>query len=247
MQVSKENFQEDNIEDLIKKVKIVSNYNNIQKSKFSVEDFDLGDVKTNVFSGIGKIQSTVDKVIEQLGGNTWQDILDKSMKEATELIEAGIKGSYVVARKNEILIMDSPNVESAINVIRMNKNGMAFSQNGYNGPYTLAITIDGKINASCITTGELNAALIKTGVLMSANGKTWINMEDGSFSFADGRITYDETNGFKIHLTSGGNDLESDLNSYKNQINQQITDLSDKIDNLDFIIDDAFKEVNFCL
>lgn len=40
MQVSKENFQEDNIEDLIKKVKIIANYNNIQKSKFSVEDLE---------------------------------------------------------------------------------------------------------------------------------------------------------------------------------------------------------------
>lgn len=158
------------------KLKMTANkYNNI---KDCYEDFDLGDVKTNVFSSIGKIQSTVDKVIEQLGGNTWQDILDKSMKEATELIEAGIKGSYVVARKNEILIMDSPNVESAINVIRMNKNGIAFSQNGYNGPYTLAITIDGKINASCITIGELNAALIKTGIIMSANGNLALSIDD---------------------------------------------------------------------
>ena len=33
MQVSKENFQEDNIEDLIKKVKIISNYNNIKKKQ----------------------------------------------------------------------------------------------------------------------------------------------------------------------------------------------------------------------
>lgn len=40
MQVSKENFQEDNIEDLIKKVKIINNYNNIQKSKFSIEDLE---------------------------------------------------------------------------------------------------------------------------------------------------------------------------------------------------------------
>lgn len=165
------------------KLKMTANkYNNI---KDCYEDFDLGDVKTNVFSSIGKIQSTVDKVIEQLGGNTWQDILDKSMKEATELIEAGIKGSYVVARKNEILIMDSYNVESAINVIRINKNGLAFSQNGYSGNYTLAITIDGKINASCITTGELNAALIKTGILMSANSKSWIDMENGTFNFGD--------------------------------------------------------------
>ena len=120
------------------KLKMTANkYNNI---KDCYEDFDLGDLKSNVFSTIDKVQTTVDKVVEQLGGNSWQDILDNSMKEATELIEAGIKDSYVVARKNEILIMDSPQVESSINVIRMNKNGIAFSQQGYNGPYTLAIT-----------------------------------------------------------------------------------------------------------
>ena len=40
MQLSKENFQEGNIEDLIRKVKILNNYNNIQKSKFSVSDLE---------------------------------------------------------------------------------------------------------------------------------------------------------------------------------------------------------------
>ena len=159
------------------KLKMTANkYNNI---KDCYEDFDLGDLKTNVFSTISSIQNTINDVVNQLGGNTWKDILDKSMIEATQLIEAGIKNSYVVARKNEILIMDNPLVESAINVIRMNKNGIAFSQTGYNGPYTLAITIDGKINASCITTGEFNAALIKTGTIMSANGNLAINVDDG--------------------------------------------------------------------
>ena len=38
MQISKENFQEGNIEDLMKKAKILTNYNNILKSKFSIED-----------------------------------------------------------------------------------------------------------------------------------------------------------------------------------------------------------------
>lgn len=170
------------------KLKMTANkYNNI---KDCYEDFDLGDAKTSIFSSIDKVQTTVDKVIDQLGNNTWQDIIDKSMKEATQLIEAGIKDSYVVVRKNEILIMDSNNVESAINIIRINKNGLAFSQRGYNGPYTLAITIDGKINASCMTIGELNAALIKTGILMSSNGKTWIDMENGTFSFADGKLEW---------------------------------------------------------
>ena len=40
MQISKENFEEDSIEDLIRKVKIINNYNNIQKSKFSVKDLE---------------------------------------------------------------------------------------------------------------------------------------------------------------------------------------------------------------
>ncbi|MBQ2835840.1 MAG: hypothetical protein IJE68_03300 [Clostridia bacterium] len=38
MKLSKENFQEGNLEDLIKKVKILNNYNNILKSKFSIND-----------------------------------------------------------------------------------------------------------------------------------------------------------------------------------------------------------------
>ena len=40
MQLSKENFQEGNIEKLKKKVKIINNYNNILKSKFSIQDFE---------------------------------------------------------------------------------------------------------------------------------------------------------------------------------------------------------------
>lgn len=40
MQVSKENFQEENIEDLMRRVRIINNYNNITKSKFSVKDLE---------------------------------------------------------------------------------------------------------------------------------------------------------------------------------------------------------------
>ena len=40
MQLSKENFQEGNIDDLMRKVKIINNYNNIVKSKFSIQDLE---------------------------------------------------------------------------------------------------------------------------------------------------------------------------------------------------------------
>ena len=38
IQVSKDNFQEDSIEDFMKKVAIITNYNNILKSEFSIEN-----------------------------------------------------------------------------------------------------------------------------------------------------------------------------------------------------------------
>ena len=41
MQLSKENFEEDSIDDLIRKVRIINNYNNIQKSKFSIKDLEF--------------------------------------------------------------------------------------------------------------------------------------------------------------------------------------------------------------
>ena len=40
MQISKDNFEEDSIDDLIRKVRIINNYNNIQKSKFSIKDLE---------------------------------------------------------------------------------------------------------------------------------------------------------------------------------------------------------------
>lgn len=40
MQLSKDNFQEGNIDDLMKKTRIINNYNNINKSKFSIKDLE---------------------------------------------------------------------------------------------------------------------------------------------------------------------------------------------------------------
>lgn len=40
MQIAKENLDEDGIDDFIRKVKIINNYNNIQKSKFSIKDLE---------------------------------------------------------------------------------------------------------------------------------------------------------------------------------------------------------------
>lgn len=127
--------------------------------------------------------------------------------ERTNALIGGPDKGYIITRKNEDgdvyeqLIMDTPDIETASKIWRWNINGLGFSANGYNGDYRVAITNDGKINADFITTGNLDAQIIKSGLLKSQNGKTWIDMNNGTFNFAD-KVTFDGTN-FDIKLTSG--------------------------------------------
>jgi len=84
---------------------------------------------------------------------------------ATAQILSGT-GGYVVMNTNadnrifEILIMDTPNVDTATKVWRWNSGGLGYSSTGYAGTYTTAITQDGAIVADFITTGTLDAELI---------------------------------------------------------------------------------------
>lgn len=116
-------------------------------------------------------------------------MMQMAINRATDLITGGL-GGYVVIKTNanhepeEILIMDTPSVNTAVNVIRMNRNGIGFSNNGYNGPFTSAWTIDGNFNADFITAGSINASLITTGALIADIIKTGrVESDNGSVYF----------------------------------------------------------------
>ena len=146
-------------------------------------------------------------------------IIQQAKEEVEEIIRNGITDSYVVLKENEILIMDTNNVDTAVKVLRMNKHGIAGSTTGYNGSFNLAMTIDGQIVADRITTGILNASLIKAGTLMSANGKSWLNMENGTFNFSD-KIKFDG-NEFNVSFS----DVQ-ELNETFEGINSNISGLN---------------------
>ena len=137
----------------------------------------------------------IDKVSNKVNDN-WNKVLDEAIQKATDFIKNGING-YVVVNENEILIMDTKDKNTARKVWRWNRGGLGFSSTGYNGTYSLAMTKDGQIVADMITSGTINAQLIKAGILQTVNGDTWINIEDGTFSFANGAISYD---GKTFHL-----------------------------------------------
>lgn len=108
-----------------------------------------------------------------------ETIIQIAKDNATSIINNGMQNSYVVVRKNEILIMDTQDINTATKVWRWNNGGLGYSSTGYYGEYGTAITNDGAIVADFITTGILNANIIKTGIIQSFNGESFINLDTG--------------------------------------------------------------------
>lgn len=145
---------------------------------------------------LGDAQTTLADVITQITEQITNDLPTTSMmaqaiSNATNRI-TGNKGGYVVLHSNqdgtpyEFLVMDSPDINTAVNVWRWNLGGLGFSSNGYNGNYSkLALTMDGQINADMITVGTLSANRIKGGVLQlggedNGNGVMELRTADGT-------------------------------------------------------------------
>lgn len=126
--------------------------------------------------------------------STIESEYEQAIEDATELIRGGT-GGYIVTTVNasgqpiELLITDNLNLNQAVNIWRWNLGGLAHSSNGYAGPFTdVAITQDGKINASMIMTGILNANLIKAGTISDDSGLNYWNLTSGQFATKQGTI-----------------------------------------------------------
>ena len=138
------------------------------------------------------LSDTIQNVTQQATMIAASSMMQQAVGKATEMITGGL-GGYVVInmindRPAEILILDAPTIEEAVNVIRMNEHGIGFSHNGYNGTYSTAWTIDGAFNADFITTGSLSANRIYGGIIRSIDGESYWNLETGSY-LNGGQIT----------------------------------------------------------
>ena len=148
------------------------------------DSIEVGDSKTSLASTIADTAMEIEAAEKNLSAS-----FRAEMKRVAQAITGGL-GGYVIIRRDdttgypdEILIMDQPDKETATNVIRMNKNGIGFSQNGYNGPFNSAWLID----------GTFDATQIKTGLLTDFANKFSLNMETGELlmkggTFEDGTV-----------------------------------------------------------
>lgn len=159
----------------------------------------IGNVRKNV-------AMTIAEQAQEIAKGPDLTALQAAVIEATELI-TGNQGGYVVIHSStggktpdEILIMDQPDIEGAVQVWRWNKSGLGYSSSGYNGPYGLAMTIDGKINADFITTGGMDAARITAGILQSKDGRFLIDLTANT-------ITMKNTSGNTVFSFDGNGNL----------------------------------------
>lgn len=175
-----------------------------------ITSIELGDAKNTLADTIADQET---KWRDQ-GNLTTQ--VGEQVSRATQLI-TGNKGGHLLIWNsdtrlpeypNELLIMNNDTVASSTKIWRFNKNGWGYSSNGYNGPFNLAATMEGEINADFIKAGKITGIEINNGngtFKVDSSGNLTANSATlkGSFS----------ANGGKTAIDSSGNFIVKDSNS----------------------------------
>jgi len=118
-------------------------------------------------------------------------------------------GGYVVAVKNndgswkELLFLDDNDIEDAVNVLRINENGIGFSSNGVSGPYTQAWTLDGRLVIGGTNVPSITVYDNQNNIIFEASADAMIWNADNSSMDQYGTITCDSANLSNASITNG--------------------------------------------
>ncbi len=118
---------------------IAYDYNCILKKYTELSFGNFGKTLTGLLSDI--TQATNEAITEQTNylQTAFSNEIDASVGEIWDLLD----GSYVVYQGEKILVIDSLPKEDAINVLKIDKNGVSLSNNGIHGNFHNVWNIDG--------------------------------------------------------------------------------------------------------
>lgn len=167
--------------DISTTAKIVKYQYNVLSEKY--DSIEVGSLRTNLAGAI----NANSEGIQQLANNThrmfkeYNGTVSQLVDNATAWLTNG--DGFVVATKDtdgnwkELFFMDTADMETAHNVLRINQNGIGFSSTGVAGPYTQAWTLDGKLvvggtNVPSLTVYD-NSTPPKILFQIDANGMQW--------------------------------------------------------------------------
>lgn len=158
--------------------KVITTTYNVLRDRY--DSVELGDAKATLADTVSGIAQDTQQAVDKT-----KSALEKAIDRATQLITGNLGGHVVLhtgadGTPDELLIMDTTDINTATKVWRHNLSGWGYSNTGYNGQYRLAATMDGAINADFITAGTLTADLIRSGVLASLDGDAfYLDMATG--------------------------------------------------------------------
>lgn len=145
------------------KAKVIkTEYNSLNEQ---YENITLGEAKSTFADTIRGQQNSINALSADLLNAQAKVATEykKEIERATNLI-TGNSGGYVVLnppkQPQEILVLNAPKIEDATKVWRWNSSGLGYSSTGYNGKYSLAMTMEGRIVADFITAGTLQGIKI---------------------------------------------------------------------------------------
>ena len=201
----------------------------------------LGSAKSNLINTISENKSAIDNATNKV--NRLPSLMTHAIDNASKLI-TGQSGGYVVLHGDEngypyeLLVMDSPTIEKAVNIWRWNVGGLGFSKKGYNGPYETAITADGSIVADFITSGTLLANVIKAGIISSKDGSSYWNIDTGVMVFKDYATTTSVDGAIKTV-----NDRATQIEKSVSGLSSTVTSVTKRVTTAESDIDAAEKNI----
>lgn len=144
---------------------------------------ELGDPIATLASTIAAAQQTVED-----SEATQRTFFQEALSKATALINGDVSGSMMKTITDAngtpqgLIVMDTNDPATAVNCIRINANGIGFSNNGIDGPYNSTWTIDNTLNMENINVIGLTANYLTTGTIQDATHRNYWNLETGEIS-----------------------------------------------------------------
>ncbi|CAM2079111.1 MAG: hypothetical protein NSGCLCUN01_03323 [uncultured Clostridium sp.] len=190
---------------------------------------ELGNAVSNFFNNQADIQSKVDNILNDNGS-----VNAGTVEGAINATKTKFKALKDIAQPQDvraIIFEDRVEDSPTFGCMCLGTMGFEIASSFKPGTKEWAFRTFGTgqgFFADLIVAGSMLADRIKSGMLMSMNEKTWINMDDGTFSFADGKLSW----------------LDNVLNINGNlkQINSKTNKIACEIKDNSFIVYDHSKD-----
>ena len=176
---------------------------------------------------LGEAQTSFAQVITAETSETIQEnvsMMEAAIQHATELITGGLGGHIVFlydadGKPTDMLVMDTEDVNTAVNVLRINVNGIGFSSSGVSGPYASAWTLDGAFVADFITAGHISCNRIQGGTLTlggnnNGNGVLVVYNSSGTEIGRWDNSGISASGNFIMAYSTGGNQYTGQIGSF---------------------------------